>query len=62
MKRFTLAVVLLAAAALSGCMSYSSTVTDKDGKQTQCSFSGSGIIGAAIAKSNYDECIAQARK
>jgi hypothetical protein len=62
MKRINLIIVALAALALAGCMSYSTTVADKDGKQTQCSFSGYGIIGGAIAKSNYDECVAQAKE
>lgn len=54
MKIFTVLVVSIA---LSGCMSYSSTVGG-----TTCSFSGYGIIGGAIASSNYNECIAQAKE
>jgi hypothetical protein len=54
MKIITALVVSLA---LSGCMSYSSTVGG-----TTCSFSGYGIIGGAIASSNYNECIAQAKE
>ena len=54
MKIFASLVVFLA---LSGCMSYSSTVGG-----TTCSFSGYGIIGGAIASSNYNECIAQAKE
>jgi hypothetical protein len=47
-------LVLLATLALAGCMSYSAT--RPDGRQ--CSFSGYGIIGGAIASSNYSECMA----
>lgn len=57
MKRMLYLVPLL----LVGCMSYGSTVIDKEGRTHNCQFSGYGIIGGAIASQNYQECLAKAR-
>lgn len=54
-------VLCLTPLLLVGCMSYGSTVIDKEGRTHNCQFSGYGIIGGAIASQNYQECLAKAR-